>query len=70
MMERRLKSLYDDGMEQAARHILLLLGRKRFGEPPPGAILTLRKIEDMDRFDRMALRLLEVSSWAELLDTP
>jgi hypothetical protein len=64
------KTIYEEGHEDRARHTLLLLGRKRLGEPAPEILLALQKIEDLDRFDRMTLRILEVSSWTELLDTP
>jgi hypothetical protein len=63
------KTIYDEGREDHARQTLLALGRKRFGEPPPEVVLALRKIEDLQRLDRMCLRLLEVSSWTELLET-
>jgi hypothetical protein len=63
------KTIFDEGMEHHARQTLLLQGRKRFGEPSPEIELALRKIEDLDRLDRMSVRLLEVSTWTELLET-
>lgn len=63
------KTLIEEAHEDRARHMLLLQGRKRFGEPPPEVFLALQEIEDLDRFDRMTLRMLEVSTWTELLET-
>ena len=64
------KTIFDEGQEYRARQMLVALGRKGLGEPPPEVVLALGKIEDADRFERMSLRLSEVSSWTELLDTP
>ena len=64
------KTMIAEAHEDRARHILLLQGRKRFGEPSLEIELALRKIEDLERLDRMSLRLLDVSSWTDLLETP
>ncbi len=63
------KTMIEEAHEDQARHMLLLQGRKRFGEPPPEVILAMEEIEDLARFNRMSLRLLEVSTWKELLET-
>ena len=63
------KTIYEEGMEDALRRTLLAQGRKRFGEPEPEVLLALQEIDDLARFDRMTVRLLEVSSWAELMET-
>jgi hypothetical protein len=64
------KTIFDEGQEYRARLGLLAQGRKRFGEPAPEIVLDLNKIADLERLERMTLRILEVSSWTELLDTP
>jgi len=33
-------------------------------------VQTLESLSDLDRMERMADRVIEVSSWQELLDTP
>ena len=50
--------------------ILLRLGQKRFGAPPAAVRQVLESLSDLDRMERMADRVLEVSNWQELLDTP
>lgn len=63
------RTIFDEGQEYRARQTLLALGRKRIGEPLPEIVLELNKIEDADRLERMTLRILEVSSWTELVET-
>jgi hypothetical protein len=63
------KTVVDEAYEDHARQTVLRLGRKRFGEPAPEIELELRKIEDLPRLDRMTLRVLDASSWSELLET-
>jgi hypothetical protein len=64
------KTIFDEGREYHARETLLGLGQKRFGEPLPEMVLDLNKIEDLERLKRMTMRMLEVTSWTDLLDTP
>lgn len=63
------RTIFDEGQEYRARLGLLRQGRIRFGEPSPEIVLELNKIEDLERLDRMTVRILEVSSWAELVQT-
>jgi hypothetical protein len=69
MAQLRGKTMIEEAYEDQARRTLLLQGRKRFGEPPPEVVLAFDKIEDLARFNRMTLRILDVSSWSELLET-
>ncbi len=50
--------------------MLLRLGRKKFGPPNPEVLASLNAIDDVARLDTLADRLLDVSSWDELLSTP
>jgi hypothetical protein len=50
-----------------ARKVLLLQGRSRFGEPPPEAMTALDNLTDVSQLEQLAVRLLRVSSWQELL---
>jgi hypothetical protein len=52
------------------RRFLLKWGQKRFGTPPAPVTHTLASLRDGDRMERMLDRLMEVSTWQELLDTP
>ena len=58
------------GEVRALWEVLLMQGRRRFGVPPQATEAALRSIEDRDRLKRMAERLLDVTSWQELLETP
>jgi predicted transposase YdaD len=59
-----------EGELLAARRLLLRQGRKQFGPPDAGAQAALEAITDMDRLERMSERLLEVTTWPDLLATP
>jgi hypothetical protein len=55
------------GKTEEARTMLLLLGRSRFGEPPPEALSVLQAQSDVGRLEELGVRLLTASSWRELL---
>lgn len=55
------------GEANEARKMLLLQGRSRFGEPPPEAVAALDAQTDVSRLEELALRLLQASSWHDLL---
>jgi hypothetical protein len=59
-----------EGRAEQLRKDLLQLGRKRFGTPPVAARRALESLGDLDRMERMLDRVIEVSDWQELLDTP
>jgi predicted transposase YdaD len=56
-----------EGKIEEARHLLLLMGRKRFGEPDAQALAALDQIASQQRLEQLAIRLFEVESWQELL---
>ncbi|MHB1424633.1 MAG: RpnC/YadD family protein [Gemmataceae bacterium] len=62
--------ILEQGEAKAARKILLLQGRERFGEEDENVRAVLEGTTDLERLERMSVRLLEVSSWQELLQTP
>lgn len=49
------------------RRLILMQGTSRFGPPSPQVTAAIEAIDDLDRIERLALRLLEVASWEELL---
>ena len=57
------------GREAEARRMLLLQGRRRFGEPSAQVQAALDALSDVGRLEELAIRLLDVnvSSWEELL---
>ncbi len=58
------------GILRARLEDLLLLGRRRFGDPSAETEIALRGIADANRLARMIAALLDASSWEELLATP
>jgi hypothetical protein len=69
------QSVLQDGREQgreqgqvnAEQRLLLLYGTRRFGEPDAVTRASFEAIADLCRLERMHQRMLDVSSWAELL---
>jgi hypothetical protein len=59
-----------DGRIADRRDVLLQQGRKKFGPPDEAVEAALRTITDYDRLTRMTDRILDVTTWAELLATP
>ena len=59
-----------EGNVEALRKTLLRLGRQRFGEPGEPIVAQVAVIGEVDRLESLTDRLLQVSSWQELLDTP
>ncbi|MCY2962118.1 MAG: hypothetical protein NT069_00450 [Planctomycetota bacterium] len=55
------------GREEEARRILLVQGTKRFGKPPVKIRRSIATITELAVFERLAVRLLDVNSWTELL---
>jgi len=56
-----------EGQAKEARRILLLQGRSRFGEPTPEVAAALNSVADVEKLEQLSIRLLQVSSWQELL---
>lgn len=56
-----------EGRAEGERALILQLGSKRFGPPDAATQATLDAITTTERLERLAERLLEVESWAELL---
>ena len=55
------------GRVEEARHIVLQLGRHRWGEPDDTSRLRLESITDLDELERIAERVLDVSCWEEMV---
>jgi predicted transposase YdaD len=64
------QAILEEGREEglnALRRALLRLGRKRFGEPDEETRQAICAIRDPDRLEELSERLLDVSTWDELL---
>jgi hypothetical protein len=60
-------AILEEGAAKQSHKLLLKQGQKRFGEPTVAQAERLKGIEDLDRLERLAVRLLEVGSWDDLL---
>jgi hypothetical protein len=58
------------GRAEEARDVLLRLGRKKLGQPDEGVRTQVATIDDVDRLNALLERILDVSSWSELLTAP
>jgi hypothetical protein len=58
------------GALKEAKKFLMLQGQKRFGQPDAETSAAIEAITDVERLEQLGQRLLDVSSWQELLATP
>jgi hypothetical protein len=58
------------GERRGQQATLLRIGRRLLGEPDAATVAAVQAITDLERLDRLADRVVEVSSWADLLATP
>ena len=57
----------EQGRMETLRQTLLALGARRFGSPDAQVQSAIEAIPTAEQLERLTLRLLEVSSWEELL---
>jgi predicted transposase YdaD len=75
MLDLRVSTTYQSilkegeatGEAKGERQVLFLIGSKRFGEPDAATRAAIETITSPQRLEELAGRLLEVSSWADLL---
>jgi hypothetical protein len=58
------------GQCKAAIRFLLEIGGKRFGLVPPAVRASMEGMTDLERLERLTDRLLDATSWDDLLATP
>ncbi len=63
------KTMAEEDYEANSKKIIGMQARKRFGEPTSDEERQLLAVEDLKRLDRMALRVLDAESWADLVET-
>ncbi len=56
-----------EGASEDARAILLRQGRKKFGPPGERVVAEIAELGDLDRLHEFIDRILDVSTWDELL---
>jgi predicted transposase YdaD len=61
------QAILTEGRIEEAQTILLRQGRKRFGPPDAHVQATLESINNRERLEALSERLLDVSTWDELL---
>jgi predicted transposase YdaD len=66
-MQEGMREGMREGREEEARKLILLQGRNRFGKVSMRVADALDAIQDVERLEELSLKLLEVSSWQELL---
>ena len=59
--------ILEEGAVDRAHHMISLLATTKFGEPTERQSAKLSTIEDLDRLDRLAVRVLKVATWDALL---
>jgi hypothetical protein len=63
-------AIIEEGEEIRAKKDILRVGQKRLGPADATVSARLEAITDLARLDRIIDRLLDATSWQELLDTP
>lgn len=64
------QAIISKGEVRGERKLIQRVGRQRFGAPDAAAEDALAAIDDRDRLERIADRLFDAASWADLLATP
>jgi hypothetical protein len=65
--EKGIDQGMEKGIEKGLQTALLRQGRKRFGAPTPETENRIRSIEDATRLEALVERIIDVTSWDELL---
>ncbi len=63
-------AILEEGEEIRAKKDILQLAQRRFGTADEPTIARLNAITDLERLSRLHGRLLDATSWQDLLDTP
>ena len=61
------QGILNEGASREALLLLLRLGRKRLGEPSVSQLAQVESLQDRERLEALAERLLEAETWDELL---
>jgi predicted transposase YdaD len=61
------QAILEEGRAEEARKLLLLMGVKRFGPPDEQTLSALEAVTNIAHLEQLSERLLDVSSWDELL---
>jgi hypothetical protein len=61
--------ILEEGAIEHTHALILKMGRKQIGEPSEKQVARLKAIQDLDRLDRIAVKVLSAKSWDGLLRT-
>ncbi len=67
ILKEGLEEGITEGSIQEARKILLLQGRSQFGEPSAEELAAVNAMTDVQKLEKLTVRLLRASSWQDLL---
>jgi hypothetical protein len=56
-----------EGAIDHGHDLILKLGRKQIGDPTEKQVAKLKSIEDLERLDRMVMKVYSAKSWDALL---
>jgi hypothetical protein len=59
----------DEGRLEAMKKLILQQGRELFGEPDNTTITVINALTDLERLERIGVRLVRASGWEQLLQT-
>ena len=63
------QAILEEGEVRGVRWAILRLGRQRFSAPADESLKTLQDINDLERLELISDRVLDVSTWQDLLAT-
>jgi len=63
-------AIIDEGREEEVKRLIRLAGERRFGNASESVLAQINCLTDLERLERIMLRVSEVPNWPELLDTP
>ena len=62
-------AIIDEGQEMMVKKNILSLGQKKFGPPEPAITTRLEGDSDLEHLSRILDRILEATSWEDLLNS-
>jgi predicted transposase YdaD len=70
IVRKGLQQGLQQGRVEEARKMVLLMGEARFGPPTPRTLAVIEAIDELTKLEQLPVRLVQASSWEELLDLP
>jgi hypothetical protein len=64
------QAIVREGKAEEARRMLLLVGRRKFGDPSPEVQAALDGLVDVNRLEELTVQVIDVAGWHDLLGLP